>query len=297
MAVTLITGTSTGIGMATALHFARKGHQVYATMRNPQGGAGPLKDAAQAEGLTLHVSQLDVDDPSSCERAVNDVVADAGRIDVLVNNAGIGDLGVVEKTNDDIARAIFETNFFGPLRLIRAVVPAMRERGGGTIVNVSSVAGQISGAGMSLYSATKHALEALSLSLAVEVTQFGIRVAVIEPGFIATPIIGKAVAVIPTDDGSPYADLERRLHVLYSQAMQTGADPNIVAETIEHAVTTDDPKFRYPVGVDASAFLEGRRRMTDEQFINDLGGRMTDGEYWTKFAEDFPMPAAEPAAS
>ncbi|MEX1254672.1 MAG: SDR family oxidoreductase [Dehalococcoidia bacterium] len=296
MAITLITGTSTGIGLATALHFARKGHDVYATMRNPASGSGALKDAAQAEGLTINVSQLDVDDPASIDRAVRDVLADAGRIDVLVNNAGIGDLGVVEKTNDDIAKAIFETNFFGPLRLIRAVLPGMRERQSGAIVNVSSVAGQISGAGMSLYSATKHAIEALSLSLAVEVTQFGIRVAVIEPGFIATPIIGKAVAVIPTDDDSPYADLERRLLTLYSQAMQIGADPSIVAEVIEHAATTSEPKFRYPVGVDATAFIEGRRRMTDEEFIADLGGRMTDGEYWAKFAHRFPMPAEEPAA-
>jgi NAD(P)-dependent dehydrogenase (short-subunit alcohol dehydrogenase family) len=297
MAVTLITGTSTGIGFATALHFARKGHEVYATMRDPARGAAALQDAARAEGLVINISQLDVDDPASCERAVRDVLADGRRIDVLVNNAGIGDLHVVEKTTDATAKALFETNFFGALRTVRAVLPGMRERRSGAIVNVSSAAGQVAGPAMSLYAASKHALEALSEALATEVYQFGIRVAIIEPGFIATPIIGKAVAVIPTDPASPYADMERRTHTLYSGAMQIAADPSLVAEAIEHAVTTDDPKLRYRVGSDAHGFIDGRKRMSDEEFIEALGREMTDAEYWAEFARRFPAPAPEPAHS
>ncbi len=288
MAVTLITGTSTGIGMATALQLARKGHAVYATMRNPDRGGAALREAA--EGLTLHIAQLDVDDPSSCERAVADVLRAEGRIDVLVNNAGIGDLSVVERTTDAAAHAMFETNFFGSLRLIRAVLPGMRGQRSGAIVNVSSVAGKVAGMGSGLYAASKHALEAVSESLALETRAFGIRVVLIEPGFFKTPIIDKATGAIGLDESSPYADAERRIHAIYSSAHAIGGDPQAVAEAIEHAITTDSPKLRYLVGADAEVFVNGRFAGTDEDWV-DFGREMSEDEFWAEFARRFPMPA------
>jgi NAD(P)-dependent dehydrogenase (short-subunit alcohol dehydrogenase family) len=288
MNVTLITGTSTGIGFETALHFARKGYRVHATMRNPGRGAQALRDAAAAEGLELAISQLDVDDPASVERAVGGVLEREGRIDVLVNNAGIGTLVAVERGTEEDARATFEMNFFGPLRMIRAVLPGMRERGRGTIVNVSSAAGRVAGAGFGIYSASKHALEALSEVLGSETLRFGIRVAVIEPGFIATPILHKAASSIETDPASPYADLDRRLQMLYAGAFRNNTSPRVVAETIEQAVSTDQPKLRYPVGDDATAYIEGRRRLTDEEFIA-IGRARTDAEYWAEFAKRFAL--------
>lgn len=291
MAVVLITGTSSGIGLATALRFARSGNKVYATMRNPGTGAAALKAAAAAEGLKLHIAQLDVTDPASVERAVDAVLVEAGRIDVLVNNAGVGDLSVIERTTEAGAKAMFETNFFGPLRLIRAVLPEMRERRSGTIVNVSSVAGKVAAMGNGLYAASKHALEALSESVALETRPFGIRVAIVEPGFFKTPIIGKAIGAIMLDEASPYADVERRISMIYGSGDTTGGDPATVAQTIEHAVTTADPKLRYRVGVDADVFINGRFAGTDEDWLT-FGNQMTEEEFWADFARRFPMPTA-----
>ena len=291
MAVVLITGTSTGIGLATALQFARSGNQVYATMRNPDTGATALKAAAAAEGLKLKIAQLDVTDPASVERAVDAVLVEAGRIDVLVNNAGVGDLSVIERTTEAGARAMFETNFFGPLRLIRAVLPEMRERRSGTIVNVSSVAGKVTAMGNGLYSASKHALEAVSEAVALETRPFGIRVVIIEPGFFKTPIIGKATGAIKLDKASPYAVVEHRIAMIYGSADTTGGDPATVAEAIEHAVTASEPKLRYTVGVDADVFINGRFAGTDEDWLA-FGNEMTEEEFWADFARRFPMPTA-----
>lgn len=289
MTVSLITGTSTGIGFATGLQFARKGHRVYATMRDPERRSGPLRDAAAKEGLEINVAQLDVDDEASVGRAVRDILNREGRIDVLVNNAGLGSLCVVERTTDEMARQIFETNLFGTLRCIRAVLPGMRERRSGTIVNVSSVAGLVTGFGHGLYSGSKHALEAVSEALALEVRKFGIRVAIIEPGFFATPIIDKATAGLPLDEQSPYSDVERRTRDLYAQGKENAGDPLAVAEVIEQAVSTSEPKLRYRVGADALVFADGRRRMKDEEYL-DMGREMTDEAYWQEFQKRFPMP-------
>ncbi len=289
--VVLITGTSTGIGQATALHLARRGYRVHATMRSPERAATPLLDAARAEGLELTAAQLDVTDPASVRRAVDAVLAESGRIDVLVNNAGLGDLVMLENSTDEQARAMFDTNVLGALRTIRAVLPGMRERDSGTIVNVSSVAGHVVGAGSGLYASTKHALRAMSEALALEVLQFGIRVAVIEPGFIATPIIDKATSTLSSSEDSSYAATERRMNAVYQGAKPLAGHPQLVAEAIEHAIRTDDPKHRYLVGFDAAPFLDGRKRMTDEEYIEAFGRVQTDEEWFTEFAARFPMPA------
>jgi NAD(P)-dependent dehydrogenase (short-subunit alcohol dehydrogenase family) len=291
--VTLITGCSTGIGNITALHLARAGHRVHATMRSPERAGAALSDAAKAESLDIVVSQLDVTQPASVERAVKDAIAKSGRIDVLVNNAGIGDLGAIETQDDDDVRRMFETNVYGPLRMIRAVLPGMRERRSGTIINVSSVAGLIVGGVNGLYAASKHALEAISEALALETYMHGIRVAVVEPGFFTTPILNKAPDAIAPDETSPYSAITRRMSMLYLGAAAQGAgDPIDVARTIEQAITTKEPALRYRVGIDAPVFIESRAKMGDHEYIESFGREQTDEEWFAEFARRFPMPGA-----
>ncbi len=287
--VTLITGTSTGIGFETALHMAQSGYRVYATMRNPDAGAAALRDAAKSAGAELEIAQLDVTDAASTERCVSGILKTEGRIDVLVNNAGIGELRVLEETTDAFAHEIFETNVFGPLRLMRAVLPGMREGRSGSIVNVSSVAGRIGAFGQTLYCGTKHALEAITEGMAIEVRQFGIRVALIEPGIFNTPILDKAMGTLGTDPSAPYAATERRIAGIYAAGKAADAHPRAVAEVIERAVSTDNPKLRYPVGVDATVFLDGRARLSDEEWL-EFGAPMSDDDFWALFARTFPMP-------
>ena len=171
MSVVLVTGSSTGIGLATALHFGRLGEGVYAGVRNI-ASANELTRAIEAEKLAIHPVTLDVDDQASVTRAVGEVVARAGRIDVLVNNAGIGGGGPIEDVPVDWVKSLFETNYLGAIRMIQAVQPGMRERRSGASVNVSSIAGRRAIAGHGHYSAVKHALEAASEALAQEVQGF-----------------------------------------------------------------------------------------------------------------------------
>jgi len=288
MASVLITGCSTGIGLCTALQFARTGDRVYATMRDLRK-ATALNDAARAEGLTIPTLELDVDSQRSIDEAVAEVLKREGRIDILVNNAGVTGVGTIEEVTDAEWHSVMETNFFGPLRLVRAVLPGMRERRSGTIINVSSAAGRLVGPAYGQYHASKWALECATETLAIEVKQFGIRVAAIEPGFFVTPILAKAMDAWSERKESPYVDIERRMRDLYAAAGETGGDPAVVAGVIHEAATTDEPKLRWVVGADAHAFIDGRNRLTDEEY-QVLGETMTDEQWWAKFAELFPMP-------
>ena len=251
MAVALVTGSSTGIGLATAVTLARAGHTVYAGMRRPEAAADELKAAGAA------ILELDVDNDESVAAACN------RSIDVLVNNAGVASSGAVEETPVAEYRRVMETNFFGALRCIQAVLPGMRERRNGCIVNVTSVAGRLSAAVQSPYSASKWALEALSESLACEMRAFGVRVAVVEPGVIATPIFGKSR---PPERPSIYPH-ERRLNALYAASLKNPVSPYVVAEVIRGIVDSDSWKLRYPVGPDAAPLLGRRAAITDEEWI------------------------------
>lgn len=264
MSVVLITGTSSGIGLATALHFASKGHDVHAGVRG-LATATELTEAIAKDALPIRPVVIDVDDAASVERGVSEVLAKAGRIDVLVNNAGIGGGGPLEDVPLDWVKRLFETNYFGALRMIQAVLPGMRQRRSGSIVNVSSIAGRVAIAGHGHYSAVKHALEAASEALAQEVLAFGIRVAIVEPGVVITPIFSKAKRF--ADPSSPYFEHVRRLLALYQKQMPFAAQPSDVAEVIYDAVTTTAPKLRWLVGEDAKRLTEGRRRLSDEEYI------------------------------
>ena len=267
MATVLITGCSSGFGKLSALHFARKGDTVFATMRNT-AKAGELEQAKQAESLPIEIVQLDVTDDASVEGAVRQVIDAAGGIDVLVNNAGLGHHGPVEETDDDEVKEIFETNFFGALRVTRAVTPKMREQKSGTIVNVSSLAGRVVAPYGGIYSASKYALEAASEALYYELHPFGIRVLLIEPGGFETAIEGSRRLSRRFTEGSPYLELEQRFEQSLTRLPGGGerGDAQDVAEAIYNAVNTDQPKLRYLVGEDAQAIGGLRQQMDDEQF-------------------------------
>ena len=277
MAVALVTGASSGIGLATALYFAQQGHQVWAGVRSP-ATATDLSKAIEADRLAVRVVALDVDDAASVQRGVAEVHGQAGSIDVLVNNAGIGGGGPIEDVPVDWAQSLFQTNYFGVVRMVQAVLPGMRERRRGAIVNVSSIAGRLAIAGHGHYSAVKHALEALSEALAQEVQRFGIRVAIVEPGVVVTPIFTKARRF--ADPASPYFDHVRRLLLLYQKQMPHAAQPVDAARVIYEAATTTEPRLRWLVGEDARLLVAGRGRMTDEEYV--AGGRAMSEEEFLK---------------
>ena len=267
MANVLITGCSSGFGKLAALQFARKGDTVYASMRNTSKGK-ELEEARDAEGLKIKLLELDVTDDASVSAAISKVIAEAGQIDVLVNNAGIGAHGPIEETDDDEAKEIFETNFFGVLRMIRAVLPHMREKKAGTIANVSSLAGRVGPPFDGIYSASKFALEAASEALAYEVHPFGIRVLLIEPGGFETNIGDTRRIPRRYNEGSPYAELDQKFEQALTKLPGSGerADPQVVAEKIYDAVNDKEPKLRYLVGQDAEMIDGLRRQLDDEQF-------------------------------
>jgi NAD(P)-dependent dehydrogenase (short-subunit alcohol dehydrogenase family) len=283
MAVVIVTGTSTGIGLATAVHFARAGHDVHAGVRNADT-AGELTAAIAKERLPIRIAALDVDDATSVQRGVREVLDRSGRIDVLVNNAGIGGGGPIEDVPVDFAKTLFETNYFGVIRMVQAALPAMRAQRSGTIVNISSIFGRVSIAGHAHYCAVKHALEAASEALAQEVQGFGIRVAIVEPGVVVTPIFTKAKRFVSPD--SPYAEHVRRLLAFYRMQSRTASQPADAAAVIYEAATTDAPRLRWHVGEEARLLIEGRRRMSDEEFI--AGARpMPEEEYIQQMARRF----------
>jgi len=278
----MITGASSGIGLATAVTLARSGHTVIATMRHV-AGAGELQEIVSAEKLPVTVVPLDVDDDASVAHAFGTVLAENGRIDVLVNNAGVGDSGAIEETPMPLFRQVMETNFFGALRCIKAVIPGMRGRRHGCIINVTSIAGRVALAPQAAYCASKWALEALSECLAQEMKAFNVRVAIIEPGVIATPIFTKTR---PAPKDSPYPHL-RRLNALLNASIARRTSPYDVGEQIRRIVEGDSWQLRYPVGADALPFLAWRASKTDEDMVSTAGA--SDAEYAASIKRDFGL--------
>lgn len=270
MPVVLITGTSTGIGQATAIYLARKGNQVVATMRTPE--ANPeLEQLAREENLPIRILPLDVNSDDS----VSEAFQKAGPIDVLINNAGIGYVGPIEEAPIDQVRAVMETNFIGALRCIQEALPKMRDRRSGTIINITSVAGRVSSGAHGIYAASKFALEAASEALAGEVAQFGIRVAVVEPGVIATPIFDK---VPPLDPKTNYPH-SKRMNALFASALENPVSPFVVAEKIEEILNDGTGRFRFPAGPDAEPLIAWRKAKSDQEWI---GLQALDNESWAE---------------
>ncbi len=258
-----ITGCSSGFGLLTALLFARRGDRVFATMRDPAKG-GELRHAAEAERLPLSLLRLDICDPDSVEAAVRE----AARIDVLVNNAGIECRSSIEDASDADVRRQFDTNVFGTLRVIRAVLPGMRAARRGTIVNVSSIAGLVSRPYGGLYAASKHALEAISEALHFEVAPFGLRVVVIEPGQYGTRLLDNAFPGGGFTPASPYWERSARFDQALARLRPGGVigDPQEVAELIHRTVHEERPRLRYLAGADAEMIATAHKQMDFETY-------------------------------
>ena len=284
MEIAVVTGTSTGIGFATSVRLARHGYCVFAGMRNP-GKAGPLRAAAADAGLTIEVIELDVTSTASVNRAF-ETVSGHGPVDVLVNNAGIGGASPLEITPEDEHRQMFETNYFGAIRCIQAVLPAMRERRRGAIVNVTSIAGLVATPNQIAYSASKWALECAGEALAHEVRRFGIRVVNVEPGVVMTSIFENSASATRYDKTSPYQPIMRRNGKVFAAGFRDPARPDEVAETILAAITNEEYRLRWPVGKDGIGMSQGRPRISDEAWVA-MGDDLPDQEYNQRFLEYF----------
>lgn len=264
MSTILVTGASTGIGQEAALHMARKGHQVYAGLRNPDG-ADDLKEKIAAQDLSIGIVTLDLTKPDTIDAAVAQIMDETGRIDVLINNAGIGAGQAIEMTPLDVVRDIFETNYFGTVSVLRAVTPIMRKQCGGRIVNVGSLAGRVPMGCHGHYSASKYAMEGLSECLALEMAEFNVKVALIEPGVVLTPIWEKGTPEEDTEQ--PYMNTLTKLGKFFEFGLNRPAMPADVANAIEHAIESDEPHFRYPVGPDAEEMIAARAKVSDDEWI------------------------------
>jgi len=273
MASVLITGTSKGIGFEAALAFGRAGHTVHATMRKPSQSP-ELAEMTAREKLPITVSAMDVDSDDSVTRAIATIEKERGPIDVLVNNAGIEKVGSIEELPLGEFRTVMETNYFGAIRCIKALVPQMRQRRSGCIINVTSIGGRISSAPLTPYNASKWALEALSEGLAGEMKTFGVRVAIVEPGIIDTAMARRLRA--PTNP-SPYRQTER-FAALFTAALKNPVPPSLVAAKILEIAESGTWQLRHPVGPDALPFLQWRSAMTDEAWV-DLNAADDDSWY------------------
>ena len=279
----LITGTSSGIGYATALRLARGGMHVYATMRNLDK-AEPLRDAANKEGLSVSCHALDVTDQSSITEVVSKIGSDNGPIDCLINNAGLSNACPLEIYPEDEHRALFETNYWGPIRLTQAVLPAMRNQKYGAIVNISSILGKVAVVNQAAYCASKFAVEAFSESLALEVAPMGIQVIIIEPGVVATPIFNKTP--IHYDKQSPYRQAMRQGGRFYKSSIPRATPAEELAETIWTSLTTEKPRLRWLHG-HGDSLVKRRPDVSDEEYI--AISSLEDDAYNTRFEELFAV--------
>jgi NAD(P)-dependent dehydrogenase (short-subunit alcohol dehydrogenase family) len=282
MASVLITGTSAGIGLVTALTVARAGHTVYATMRNP-ARSPELAETAAKEKLPIHISTMDVDSDNSVKTGMAAIYRDANHIDVLVNNAGLEGSGSVEELPLEKMRAVMETNYFGALRCIQAVAADMRQRKSGCIINISSASGRIASSPLGCYAASKFALEAVSEALAQEMNTFNVRVAIVEPGIIDTAMARRIeTSTVP----GPYPQ-QRRFADLFAASLKNPGQPSVVAEKVLEIIESGTLQLRHPVGPDAEPLLAWRRSMTDEEWIALFGG--SDDVWYERLERYFGM--------
>lgn len=284
MKTVIITGANRGIGLDTTLAFARAKYKVYATMRNPEK-ADALREFIEKESLNISMLQMDVDDDQSVIDCLNEVQDECGAVDVIVNNAGIERHGAIEEMDMSVFKEVMETNYFGVIRCVKAVLPLMREAGTGCIINIASVAGHISSSPLAPYSASKFALEAFSEALAQEVKPFNIRVGIIEPGIINTDMARDI------QHGEPNSNYPQsfRFGGMFKASLEQPTSPSLVAETIIHFAQSGTWELRHPVGPDAIPFLDWRASMTDEQWVD--WNAAPDEEWYKAVQESFGLDA------
>jgi NAD(P)-dependent dehydrogenase (short-subunit alcohol dehydrogenase family) len=266
--VAIVTGSSSGIGLDACVTLARNAFLTYATMRNLDKSS-IVRAAAEKEKLPIKVQQLDVTDDQSVSNAIQTIISETGRIDVLVNNAGYGLIGAFEELSIDEIKNQYETNLFGLIRVTQVVLPIMRNQQSGTIVNVSSGAGLFGYPGGSAYVSTKFAVEGLSESISYELSQFGIKVVLIEPGFIKTNFSNAmAVAKKAQDPNSPYSQMMQRVQTNSAEMAKNGSSVDVVSKAILEAVTSKSPNLRYLAGKDVETWAAGKKTMSDTEFHN-----------------------------
>ncbi|MEP5763455.1 MAG: SDR family oxidoreductase [Halieaceae bacterium] len=261
MAVILITGSSTGIGQEAAIQLSRSGHQVYASCRNP-AGADELKQRIADEKLGVEILALDLLDADSINSCINTVLEREGRLDVLVSNAGVGGGRSLEETPLDEMREIYETNVFGAFAVMQAVIPVLRKQGSGRLVNVTSLAAVNIFGCHGAYSSSKAAVETMCIALSQELAEFNIKVSMIEPGCIMTPMWTKGS--MPPED-SPYGTSFGRLMKFGEFGLGRAGTTVDCADAIQHAIESDEPRFRYPVGPDAEDFYRAYTALNDDE--------------------------------
>ena len=264
--VALITGCSSGIGYETALMLARNGFYTFATMRNTKK-SDSLEEIIRKESLDLNIRELDVNDDTSIENTINCIKREANRIDVLINNAGYGLVGFFEDLTLDEIRNQFETNFFGVLNITKKVIPIMRLQKSGTIINVSSGAGQVGFPGISAYVSTKFAIEGFSESLMYELFPYGIKVVIIEPGVIKTNFFRNCiVSEHSMKKSSPYSRSLDKFQKNVELMQEHATSPIDVAKVIIQVLGNNEPKQRYIVGNDVAMILEAKKNLSDIEF-------------------------------
>ncbi|HEY9386028.1 MAG TPA: SDR family oxidoreductase [Nitrososphaeraceae archaeon] len=270
--VAVVTGSSSGIGFETSLTLARNGFYTYATMRKvEEGKSKPITDIAKNDSLQLQVIELDVNNDKSVINAIDTIVDERKRIDVVVNNAGYALGGALEETSMGEIKEQFETNFFGAVRVMQAIVPIMRNQKSGKIVNITSMGGRVAIPLDPFYHGSKFALEGLSESIQYELEPFGIKIILIEPGAVGSNFwnnIKTANKASSNYPNSPYSQLANNMSEAFNRMVQNAIHPSEVAKVILDAVTSDNPQLRYVVGKDATMVMEARKNMSDREFEN-----------------------------
>jgi NAD(P)-dependent dehydrogenase (short-subunit alcohol dehydrogenase family) len=284
--ISVVTGANSGIGRATAIHLAAQGHTVYGTVRSISK-ATKLQAMAADAGVSIELVELDIADDDSVQQGFARILeATDGVVDVLVNNAGIGGNAVAEECPTSYYLDVMNVNLCGAVRCSQQVLPGMRERHRGAIVNITSIAGRIAALAQTAYVTSKWALEGLSEGMAQELAPFGIRVVIVEPGVTKSAIFAKNIDA-PNQSGA-YDAAYRRLFQFYAAGMANATDPFEVGAVIHHAVTTDQPQLRYPVSWGGIELIEGRAAMTDQEWVA-LGAHEDDDAYYDDFKAKFGL--------
>lgn len=288
MDVALVTGANSGIGRATAIRLAAGGFTVYGGMRDLASGE-KLAAMAGSTGVEVRPVRVDVTDEDSVRAAVARIADEAGGVDALVNNAGISANGTVEDAPAGDFQRAFDVNVCGIVRCASAVLPGMRERRHGAIVNVSSIAGRVAMGAQAPYVTSKWAVEGLTEGLAYEVAPHGIRVALVEPGVTKSAIFRKSEELPPTTGA--YEAAYRRMFQFFATGLKNVSPAEVVAETIHEALTTDKPVLRYTCSWAAAELGAGRAAMADEDWVA-LGGLASDEEFYREFSRLFGLDIA-----
>ena len=277
--VAVVTGANSGIGRATALHLAQQGYRVFGTVRSLDK-ANKLQARANELGVTVELIEMDVADDVSVQRGFADIFLATDRVDVLVNNAGVGGNGVIEESTPQMYHDAFNVNCVGAIRCTQQVLPNMRERKSGTIVNITSVVGKFAAIAQAPYVASKWAFEGVSEELAQEVAPFGVRVVIIEPGVTKSSIFAKNIDA-PNQSGA-YDAHYRRMFAFYAAGISNATPAEEVGAVIHHAITTDTPQLRYACSWAGPEIVAGRAKQSDSEWVA-MAASEHDADYFDAF--------------